>query len=183
MISRGHFFRKALLLSFAICGSAATGHDLTTSYATFRYTPNALELQIKIAADAAWPAVQATVAPGAVFVLEEFETTGKAHLLAFARTMEELAVEGVPLSPRDLKVEVVEDNFLFTFTYPRPAGRAMQLTEKYLKLMASDYASRIVVLDQNEKTLASKTLHFPSVSLTLPAHPPVANPTAPSPKP
>jgi hypothetical protein len=171
--SRWHLFRRALLTLSGIFCTVAAGHDLTTSYATIRFKADALELQIKIAADSAWPAVQATVAPDTVFVLEEFETVGKAKLLSFARTMEELTVDGAAVAPRQLDVEVIEDNFLFTFVYPRPKRGEVQLTEKYLKLMAPDYASRVVIVDQKEKPLASKTLHVPNVTLPI-ALPPLS---------
>jgi hypothetical protein len=176
-----HFIRRTLLTLSAICCTVADGHDLTTSYATIRFKTDTLELEIKIAADSAWPAVQAIVAPGAVFVLEEFETVGKAQLVAFGRKMEELTVDGTVVAPRAIAVEVVEDNFVFTFVYPRPARATVQLTEKYLKLMAPDYASRVVVVDQNEKPLASKTLHVPNLSFSIALPAPPANAPAGSP--
>lgn len=156
-------------MAFALfCPALAVGHDLTTSYATVRFQADTLELQIKIAADSAWSAVQATVAPGAVFTLEEFETVGKSQLVAFGRQMEELTIDGIVVPPQEIAVQVVEDNFVFTFRYARPTRGAVQLTEKYLKLMAPDYASRIVVVDQNEKPVASKTLHLPNVTFAVP---------------
>lgn len=166
--SRARFLHRGIFALSLACASLAAGHDLTTSYATVRFKADALELQVKIAADSAWSAVQATVAPGAVFVLEEFETVGKSQLIAFGRQMEELTIDGKVVPPRAIAVAVVEDNFVFTFLYPRPSRGPVQMTEKYLKLMAPDYASRVAVVDQNDKPIASKTLHIPDVTFSLP---------------
>lgn len=173
------FRRHWLLLPLFFALGTALAHDLTTSHATIRLKPGVLELQVKIATDTAWAIVQETHAAGAAFVLEEFETVGRQHLLSFARTMEELTIDGRIVSPRSTNVEIVEDNFIFTFVFgPLAPGRAL-LTEKYLKEMPGDYTSRVTVADENEKQLAAKTLtasdtafsfNFPNIA-KIPASP------------
>ena len=135
----------------------ARAHDLGASYATIRFKPDAMELEVKIAGESAWNLAQNTVAQGVVFVLEDFERVGKPLLLKFAATMEELTVDHTVIPPRAINVIVADDNFIFTFTYPRPAGRAA-LKEKYLKQTAPDYLSRIVVVDAKNEPVISKTL-------------------------
>jgi hydrogenase/urease accessory protein HupE len=129
-----------------------------SSYSIARLKPDGIELQIKIAADSAWPVVQDTVAPGAIFVREEFETVGRPQLLAFAKTLDRLAVDGAALTPRKINVAVVDDNFIFTLLYPRPMRGTLRLQETYLKHMSFGYVSHITFLDENEKQLASKIL-------------------------
>lgn len=156
---------------FALCGSLAHGHDPTASYATALLKPDGLELQVKIAADSAWPLVQDTVAPGAIFVREDFDTVGRLQLLAFAKIMEEMSAQGKTIAPLRLDVAVVDDNFIFTLDYPRPPQGTLQLKENYLRQMPSDYVSNITVLDQNEKPLASAVLNPTdnTLEMTIPA--------------
>lgn len=162
------------VLFFSAIGSA---HDTTASYVTIRAPADRLELQIKIAAEMAWPAVQATVAPGRIFVVEEFETVGRELLVKFARIAEELSLDGKVVAPTKVQAEVADDNFIFTFSFPRPASGALRLSEKYLQYMPSDYVSRIVVLDSAGKPLASKTVHPASSTFEF-SVPPLNAPTA-----
>jgi hypothetical protein len=154
-------FFAAWGILFSVFAAMASAHDLSASYATIRIQPERLELQVKIAAETAWFRVQATVpsAAGQIFVLEEFESVGRPALLKYASTMEELNVEGKTVAPSQTDVVVSDDNFVFTFTFPRPARGQARLSENYLKRMASDYVSRVVVVDPQEKVQASKTLH------------------------
>ena len=167
--------RQSLFLFACVAGcNVATGHDLMASVCTVRVRPDKLELQIKIAADSIWPLVQETIAPGAIFVLEDFEREGKPLLVAFARTMEELTVDGVALTPRETDVTVVEDNFVFTMVYRRPLGGVARLKENYLLRMPSGYLSRVRFLDQHDEVLSVKTLRGSDIlfEMKLPLHPP-----------
>jgi hypothetical protein len=124
---------------------------------------------VKIAAEQAWNLVQATVAPGVVFVMEEFEKVGKPALLKFAATMEELTVERSVVAPKSIDVVVAEDNFIFTFTYPRAAHATLK--ENYLKRMPPDYMSRVVVENEKKEPVASKTLRPADLAFEFTAPP------------
>lgn len=167
--------RLNLFLFLALLGVVSVAaHDLSASYATLRFKPDTLQLEVKVAAETAWSQVQAKIAPGEIFVMEDFEKVGKPLLLKFAKTMEELTVDHTVVEPRETNVAVVEDNFIFTFTYPRPA-RAAVLKEKYISQMPSDYVSRVVVVDAKNEVAVSKTLHPTNVvfEFTTPAAAPV----------
>jgi hypothetical protein len=151
--------RRGVLFFLAIwTAQFAAGHDLSTSYTFLRIKPETLELEIKFAADSAWAQVQKTIAPGTVFTLEEFETIGRPHLIAFARKMEELTIDGTVVPPREIAVVIVEDNFIFTLTYPRPPKGILRLTETYLAKMPPDYTSRVSLVDEADEPIVSKTL-------------------------
>lgn len=144
---------------FAVLGATlAYGHDLTASHAAVRVKSTELELEVRIASDMAWPLVQDTVAPGALFLREEFETVGKGQLLAFAKLIEQMTVEGKKIPPARIDVAVVDDNFVFTLVFPRPARGSVRLTENYLTRMPPEYLSFITVVDEHDKELATKTL-------------------------
>lgn len=148
--------RGFLLTLLLLLAPLARAHDLSASYATIRAKPDVIELQVKMAAEQAWNLVQSTVAPGVVFVMEEFEKVAKPALLKFAATMEELTVDRNVVAPKSIDVVVAEDNFIFTFTYPRSARATLK--ENYLKRMPPDYVSRVVVEDSKKEPIASKTL-------------------------
>ena len=151
--------RQSLFLLACVAGyNVAAGHDLMASICTVRVKPEKLELQIKVAADSIWPLVQETIAPGTVFVLEDFEREGKPLLVSFARTMEELTADGVVLTPHETDAAVVEDNFVFTLVYRRPPAGVVRLKENYLLRMPPGYLSRVRFLDQHEEVLSVKTL-------------------------
>jgi hypothetical protein len=139
-----------LLMAF---GPLCQAHDLTASYATARLQSGEVEIQIKVAGDSIWPLVQ-EIAPETVFVRENFETEGKPLLLSFAKTMHEVAVDGKTISPLRFDVTISEDNFLFTFVYPRPPSGVLKLKETYLQKMPPDYASYLRFCDQTGALLA-----------------------------
>jgi hypothetical protein len=162
--------RGFLLSVFIFGGKFTAAHDLSASYATIRFKPDAVELEVKIAGESAWALVQASVAPGVIFVMEEFEKVGQPILLKFAQTMEELTVDGKVVAPRETKVIVAEDNFIFTFIYPRPA-HAATLKENYLKRTPPDYVSRVVVVDAKNEIASSKTLRASDLTFGFSAPP------------
>jgi hypothetical protein len=122
-----------------------------------RLRPERLELQLKIAADSAWPLVQ-EISPGAIFTMEDFESVGRPLLLAAAKTMEELTVDGKITPPVHLEVRVVEDTFLLAFTYAVPARGTVQLKENYLAKMSPEYASHLRLYDAAGTLWDSKSL-------------------------
>ena len=134
-------------------GPLSQAHDLTASYTTARLQSDEVEVQIKVAGDSLWPLVQ-EIAPGSLFVRENFETEGKPLLLSFAKTMHEVAVDGKIISPLRIDVTISEDNFLFTFVYPRPPSGVLKLKEMYLQKMPPDYASYLRLCDQEGALLA-----------------------------
>jgi hypothetical protein len=177
--TRGFFSGRGVWLFFlaGLC-AGASAHDLTASHATVRLKADTVEVEIKIAADSAWPLVQDTVAPGALFVLEDFPTTGRPVLVAFARQMQELSAGGRAIPPRTVDVAVVEDNFVFTLSYPRPARGAAILRETYLRSTPPDYRFLALLVDENDQPLTSRILHGadPAADIALP--PRTAGPTS-----
>lgn len=114
-------------------------------------------MQIRIAADSAWPLVQ-EISPGALFSSEDFDTVGRPLLLAFAKTMDQLTVDDKIVSPVKTDVKVVEDTFLFAFVYPVPVRGTVRLQETYLAKMSPDYASHIQLFDQAGRLVETKSL-------------------------
>lgn len=175
--SRSGLFALLLWLPWV----SAQAHDLTASHLIARLKPEGFELQVKIAADSAWPLVQ-EISPGAVYTPEEFETVWRPVLLAFAKTMDELTVDGKPVTPTQTTVLTVEDTFLFSFSYPVPASGTVRVKELYLKKMAPDYISYLRLFDRAGKPVANKnlTVDDPVFEFKLPVGKPA--PTAPSAK-
>lgn len=168
-------------LVLALFVSTSTrGHDLTTSHVLVRFKAEEIELQIKIAADSAWPLVQ-ELAPGAVFSAEEFETTGRPLLLKFAETLDALAIDGASLPALRRNISVVEDTFLFSTVYRRPAGGTLRIEEAYLKKMSPDYTSNVRVVDQRGQLIASKILSTADARFEI-SLPPVKTESPSSPK-
>jgi hypothetical protein len=159
-----------LVLVLMALGSCCQAHDLTASHATARLLSAEVEFQIKIAADSAWPLVQ-EIAPGAVFLRETFETEGKPLLLSFAKTMHEVTLDGKTLSPLRIDVTISEDNFLFTFIYPRPPRGALQFKETYLRKMPAEYSSYLRLCDETGAVLALANLNGSKSTFELPLLP------------
>jgi hypothetical protein len=167
-------------------------HDFTISHTFLRFKPDALELEIKFAAETAWIQVQKTLAPGRELIVEEFETVGRPLLLAYAQTMEELRVNQIVVDPREIAVVLQEDNFIFTFQYPRASRGTLRLKEIYLAKMPRDYTSRLSVFDETNQPVGSKILNptelvfemvLPVEKANSPSNPatskPVAGPATP----
>ena len=137
MMTRPRFWRAMLLVLGAgwAAHPSAWAHDLMASHAKVRIKPDGVEVEIKIAADSAWALVQDSGGPSVAFVLEDFEKVGRPLLMTFARQMEELVSDGQAVRPRKIDVTIVEDNFVFSFAYPRPTGKSVNLKQNYLSRM------------------------------------------------
>lgn len=150
--------RSALFCLFlALSCLGVQAHDLTASHLIARLKPEGLELQVKIAADSAWPLVQ-EISPGAVYTAEDFETVQRPLLLTFAKTLDAFTVDGKPVAPTETTVLTVEDTFLFSFVCPVPPQGTVQVKELYLKKMPPDYVSRLRLFDQSGTLVTSKNL-------------------------
>lgn len=181
LVTRTPSLHPWIWLVLALFFSTSTrGHDLTTSHVLVRFKAEEIELQIKIAADSAWPLVQ-ELAPGAVFSAEEFETTGRPLLLKFTETLDALAIDGASLPALRRNISVVEDTFLFSTVYRRPAGGTLRIEEAYLKKMSPDYTSNVRVVDQRGQLIASKILSTADARFEI-SLPPVKTESPSSPK-
>ena len=160
------------LLLLLTC-SSSWAHDLMASYVIARLLPDHMELQIKIAAESAWPLVQ-EISPGAVFTMEEFESRWRPLLLSCAKTMDQVTIDGKIVPPVQMDVVVAEDTFLFAFAYSLPLRGAMQIKETYLKKMSPEYASHIRLFDQAGTLIESKDLTGSNLAFDIVL--PLANP-------
>lgn len=176
---------SGLLVGFALSAGAAWGHDLTASHVIVRLTATELELQIKIAADSAWPLVQEK-SPGALYVQEDYDTVARPLLLNLAKTLTDTSIDGKTVEPTKTDVVVAEDTFLFAYHYAVPAQGVFRLAETYLAKMPADYVSYVRLFDRNGKLTSSKTLTQKDLSCEIPLAVgqavPVSPPTSPAPK-
>jgi len=118
-----------------------------------------MQVEINIAADSAWPAVQRSVAPGTEFIAEQFEEVGRPNLVAFARTLQVVTVDGVRVEPSEVDAFMDYDDFNIRLTYPLPSrGGRLEISEPYLKLMTTDYTSHLTVMDEEGTTLTGKIM-------------------------
>ena len=148
---------RLILAALFFAPAVSHAHDMMASHVIARVKPDALELQIKIAADVAWPLVQET-SPGVIFVMEDFEKVGRPLLLSLAKKMDTLRIDGKTVEPSRIDVVVAEDTFLFAITYSLPPRGTLQLTENYLGKMSPEYLSRIRIFDQSGAQVGSKEL-------------------------
>lgn len=165
--NRFSLLRTAIAVAFVYCGSWARAHDLTASHTLVRLKPESVEIQIKIAADSAWPLVQ-ELSPEAVFVREDFETVEKPLLLKFGQTLQEFTVDGKAAAPLRQDVRLAEDTFLFIFEYPRPPRGALALREHYLHKMPPEYGEHVRVFSGAGELLGSITLGGQLTECSLP---------------
>lgn len=127
-----HHLVLITILSLLVCRTA-TAHDALASWTIARVTPEALNVEVNIAADSAWSAVQRTVSPGTEFIAEQFESVGRPRLIAFARTLQVVTVDGNRVEPSAVDATMDFDDFDLRLTYPLPPGaQRLEIREPYL---------------------------------------------------
>lgn len=151
--------RALCLAALALVACNAWAHDPLSSWTVVWLQANTVQVEINIAADSAWPAVQKSIAPGTEFIAEQFETEGRRHLEAFARAAQEVTLDGRRLEPTEAEVFMDFDDFNITLTYPLPpGGRRLEIREPYLKLMTSGYTSHLTVMNEAGETLTGRII-------------------------
>jgi hypothetical protein len=154
----------------ALCSWSGTAlaHDTTTSWTIVRLRPSELDLTIKIAAEAVWPAVQVE-APGATLAMEQLDAL-RPMLVEFAKRMHTLSMGDKPLRGLRGDVRVVEDYLEFHVVYAPPAKGLLQFKANYLSALSPEFTAEVSILDASDELLVERALiaDDPAFEITLP---------------
>lgn len=163
--------RAVALIALSCWSATALAHDTTTSWTIVRLRPSELDLTIKIAAEAVWPAVQVE-APGATLAMEQLDAL-RPMLVDFAKRMHTLSVGDKPLVGLRGDVRVVEDYLEFHVVYGPPPKGLLQFKANYLSVISPEFTAEVSILDASDELLVERALvaDDPAFEITLPDKP------------
>ncbi len=166
-----HWVRVFLFCAAALCasGPAARAHDPYDAFTSATLHPDRLELIFTIAASTAVRLVDSEVSLPALTPAHWLEL--RPRFQRTGATLFELTAKGKPLKPREVAVELSDENdLIFHIVYPRPEAGTLVFYAAYLKKLGDGYGSILEFNDPSGRNLGWEQLLWahPDFSATLP---------------